>query len=220
MDPSDDNPASIPFPTIRRYPEYLLLLETMAESGEEWVSATELGRELERKAIVVRKDLAHSGIAGSSRNGWRIAELIPAIRSVLGWDNTSDAFLVGVGALGMALLNYQGFERYGMRIVAAFDADPRRIDSPDARGRVFPMEKLPDLAVRMNVSLGIIAVPGDQAQDAADRLVENGIRGLWNFAPAALKVPEGVIVKREDLSLGLAVLSYRLSGLAEPFPSA
>ena len=216
MSTMTDTPAGIPLPTIRRYPEYLLVLESWKETGREWVSATELGRELDRKPIVVRKDLALSGVVGSSRNGWPVGELIPALREALGWNNTSDAFLVGVGVLGRALLNYQGFSRYGMGIVAAFDRNPRFLDGKDPEGRIFPPEKLPDLAARMNVSLGIIAVPREEAQNVADLLVENGIRGIWNFAPVNLKVPDSVVVKREDLSLGLAILSYRINGLEGP----
>lgn len=203
--------AAIPLPAIRRYPEYLIILESRRESGDQWISATDIGRGLNRKPIVVRKDLAYSGVSGSSRNGWPIDELIPALRHALGWDNTSDAFLIGVGSLGTALLTYKGFDRSGMRIVAAFDLSVE--DSPESRKKkLFPMSKLSDLASRMNVVIGIIAVPGPDAQVVADLLVDNGIRGIWNFAPVNLSVPDNVVVKQEDLSLGLAELSYRLSG--------
>lgn len=212
MEQIKPGPIAIPLPTIRRYPEYLMILESLRESKTAWVSATELGRELNHKSIVVRKDLACSGVTGSSRNGWPVEELIPALRKALGWDNTSEAFLVGVGSLGRALLEYQGFSRYGMRITAAFDSNPSVIKENRSDKRILPIEKLPDLAARMNVSLGIIAVPETEAQEVTDLLVENGIRGIWNFAPVNLKVPDNIVIKREDLSLGLAILSYRLIG--------
>ena len=207
---TDQTLSSIPLPTIRRYPEYLSTLEILAQAGESWVSATRLGIELGYTPIAVRKDLAYSGLAGHSRRGFAVQPLIDSLRSALGWDNGSDAFLVGAGSLGKALLGYRGFEHYGLRIAAAFDNDPSLAGQQIGICKVLPVDKLVNLAQRMNVALGIISVPAPEAPAAANLLVEAGIRGIWNFAPVNLKVPHGVVVKREDLSLGLAVLSYRL----------
>ncbi len=207
-----DNSQSIPLPTIRRYPEYLLVLQSWQEKKAEWISATDIGCELGHKPIVVRKDLAYSGAEGLSRRGYRVTDLICLLRRALGWDNQADAFLLGLGSLGQALLSYQGFAGYGLKIVAAFDPDRDARARSGKPGITFAPEKLPDLAYRMKVVLGIIAVPGEHAQAAADLLVESGIRGIWNFAPVNLKVPEDIIVKQEDLSMGLAILSYQLGG--------
>ncbi|MCG8453123.1 MAG: redox-sensing transcriptional repressor Rex [Spirochaetales bacterium] len=207
---NNDAMQPIPLPTIRRFPEYLRFVEDKRLAGEEWISTTEIGAAIGRKSVVVRKDLSYSGVAGHPRRGFRLEELAPALRRSLGWDNATDAFLVGVGSLGQALLGYGGFANYGMRIVAAFDCNDDITGGSMAQSQIFPIQKLPQLAKRMNVKLGIIAVPQDVAQSVANILVDAGIRGIWNFAPVQLDVPSNVVVRREDLSHGLAVLSYQL----------
>ena len=138
-------------------------------------------------------------------------ELIDAIKRYLNWNNVSEAVLVGAGALGSALMGYEGFEEYGLRIIAAFDADPMKIGT-EVRGRsVFDIDRLEELTRRLQVRMGIICVPADQAQDIADRMVAGGIKAIWNFANVSLKVPDDVIVQREVIAGGLAVLSVKMS---------
>jgi redox-sensing transcriptional repressor len=143
--------------------------------------------------------------------GYPVTELLAAIDHFLGWDNTTDAFLVGVGNLGRALLGYRGFAENGLRIQAAFDTDPVKLGTEIHGCRVLPLEKLSNLALRMHIQIGIITVPAEAAQGVADCMVEGGIRAVWNFAPAILKTPEAVFVENEHLSSSLAVLSRRLT---------
>ena len=202
--------SSVPLPSVRRLPLYLTVLEEFEREGKEWISTTDFSEVLFLKPIQVRKDLAHTGIIGKPKKGFKVDELIATIYNFLGWNNLTEAFLVGAGALGSALLGYSGFQQHGLDIVAAFDVSPDIIGRTIHGKEVQSMEKLPDLAKRMQVKLGIITVPSDCAQNAADSLVAAGIRGIWNFSPIKLHVPDQVVVQREDISSGLAVLSVKL----------
>ena len=200
---------SAPLPSVRRLPLYLTVLEEFEREGREWISTTDFSEVLFLKPIQVRKDLAHTGIIGKPKKGFKVDELISTIYKFLGWNNLTEAFLVGAGALGSALLGYSGFQQHGLSIVAAFDISPEVIGKQIHGKEVLSIDTLPDVARRMQVKLGIITVPSDCAQNAADRLVEAGINGIWNFSPIKLHVPDNVVVQREDISSGLAVLSVK-----------
>lgn len=197
-------------PTLKRLPLYLRLLRQMKERGEEYASGAVVAKELGLDPIVVRKDLAITGAVGRPRLGFQMDEIITAIEEFLGWSNTSDAFLVGVGNLGAALLGYQGFEQHGIRIVAAFDSNPKIIGKTVHGKTVLDIAKLPSLAKRMHVQIGVITATASVAQGIADAMIAGGIRGIWNFTPATLVAPPHVILQREDLAASLAVLSHRL----------
>ncbi len=198
-------------PTVRRLPTYLYKLSEMRKAGVEIVATPELARYMNLGEIVIRKDLALTGVSGQPGVGYKVRELIDAIKRYLNWNNVSEAVLVGAGALGSALMGYEGFEEYGLRIIAAFDADPMKIGT-EVRGRsVFDIDRLEELTRRLQVRMGIICVPADQAQDIADRMVAGGIKAIWNFANVSLKVPDDVIVQREVIAGGFAVLSVKMS---------
>ena len=198
-------------PTIRRLPTYLYKLSEMRKAGVEIVATPELARYMNLGEIVIRKDLALTGVSGQPGVGYKVWELIEAIKSYLNWDNVSEAILVGAGSLGSALMGYEGFEEYGLRIIAAFDADPAKIGTEVRERSVFDIDRLEELTRRLQVRMGIICVPADQAQDVADRMVAGGIKAIWNFANVSLKVPDDVIVQREVIAGGLAVLSVKMS---------
>jgi redox-sensing transcriptional repressor len=197
-------------PTIKRLPLYLRLLRKMKTDGEEYASGTVVARELGLDPIVVRKDLAITGAVGRPRLGFPMDEIISAIEDFLGWSNTSDAILVGVGSLGRALLGYTGFEQHGMRIVAAFDSNPDIIGTQVHGRTILDVKQLPEMAKEMHVQIGVLTVTASVAQQVADAMIEGGIRAIWNFTPTTLDVPENVILQREELASSLAVLSHRL----------
>jgi redox-sensing transcriptional repressor len=182
----------------------------MKEAGDEYASGAVVARELDLDPIVVRKDLAITGAVGRPRLGFQIDEIISSIEEFLGWSNTTDAFLVGVGNLGAALLGYQGFEQHGMHIVAAFDSNPEIIGTTVHGRTVLDVKAMPELAKRMHVQIGVLTVTASVAQRVADAMIAGGIRGIWNFTPATLTVPRCVILQREELASSLAVLSHRL----------
>jgi redox-sensing transcriptional repressor len=202
--------------TIRRLPEYLRLLKVVDACGRQFISTTHIADELKYQPDQIRKDFSVTGIIGRPRAGYYVPALVKAIEEYLRWDNCTEAFLAGAGSLGGALLGYKGFGEHGLDIVTAFDTDEAKIGQVMHGYQVMPLSKLPDLAKRMHVHMGIIAVPEDSAQQVADVMVASGIVGIWNFAPATLVVPEGVIVQNEDLASGLAVLSVRLGRMLNP----
>jgi len=208
MSPTERKTAGVP--TIKRLPLYLRLLRKMKADGEEYASGTVVARELGLDPIVVRKDLAITGAVGRPRLGFPMDEIIAAIEDFLGWSNTSDAILVGVGNLGRALLGYTGFEQHGIRIIAAFDSDPEIIGTQVHGKQVIDVKKLPEMAKEMHVQIGVLTVTASVAQQVADAMIEGGIRAIWNFTPTTLAVPDHVILQREELASSLAVLSHRL----------
>lgn len=201
---------SIPIPTVKRFPSYLRILHQERDSGRKYISATKLAEELSLKPIQVRKDIACTGIEGKPKIGFDIDELIHYIVHVLGWDNTTDALIVGAGNLGAAIARYDGFEAYGLKIVAVFDKDPRKIGSMIGPFTILPIDRINSFIAERRISIAVITVPANQAQAVCDLLVKCGIRGIWNFAPKDLKVPDNVVLQRTDLATSFAVLSVKL----------
>ena len=202
--------ARIPLPSIRRFPSYLRILMQSREMGIKNISATQLASELGLTSIQVRKDLASSGIEGKPKIGFSVEELIVAITHSLGWDNSTEALIVRAGNLGSAIAAYNGFSAYGLKIVAVFDKDPRKIGTRIGGLEVLPVDTINQYIKSNRVTIAVIAVPANQAQATADMLVKCGIRGIWNFAPKNLKVPEDVVMQRTDLAASFAVLSVML----------
>ena len=151
------------------------------------------------------------GVGRAPRVGFAREEARGAIESMVGWNNANEAVLVGAGNFGTALAGYEGFARHGLKILAAFDADPDRVGRLVHGVRVYPVEKLFDLIERLKVRIAVLTAPAEAAQDLADQLVLAGVRGLWNFTPARLEVPDGVVLENVDLSASLAVLSSRVA---------
>lgn len=198
--------------TIGRLPAYHRYLQEKLAAGEKTVSSTAIAEDLHLNAVQVRKDLsAIAREAGKPKLGFAVADLIADIDRFLGYDNLNDAVLVGVGGLGKALAGYVGFKNYGLNIVAAFDADPARVGMTVGGIKVFPADELARLVRRLNVLIGIVAVPREAAQGVADELIKGGVRAIWNFAPVHLNVPENIAVKNEDMAASLAILSKRLA---------
>lgn len=197
--------------TLKRLPLYLHLLETLMDQGLQHVSCTQIAEKFDFDPTQVRKDLEATGEVGTARIGFRTASLVVRIKEFLGWNNAHDAFLVGAGNMGKALLGYRDFEKYGLNIVAAFDRDLRKVGNPSFGREVLPLEKLPNLARRMHIHIGIVTVPAEYAQEVVDLMVGAGIKAIWNFAPAPLKIPEGVILENARLTQSLAVLTNKLT---------
>ena len=202
---------SIPQPSLRRLPQYHHFLMALNARGISQISCSVIGGALGYVPVQVRKDLQYTGIIGKPKTGYSVSELIQAIETFLGWNNVNEAFLVGAGNLGTALLGHERFSKFGMRIVAAFDTDPDKIGQWIRERLVLPLDRLADLAPRMSIHLGIITTPAEVAQTVADEMVKGGIQAIWNFAPVQLKVPEHIIVHNEDLYNSLASLSWKLA---------
>jgi redox-sensing transcriptional repressor len=184
--------------------------------GREYISGTLIARELNLEPIQVRKDLAITGIIGKPKKGYPIHSLIDAIERFLGWASMRDVILVGAGNLGSALMGNQEFRFHGLHIVAAFDNNPQKTGTSIHGVRVFSLDDLETEIRKSGVKVAILTVPSTAAQDAADVLVTAGIRGIWNFTAIKLKVPDSVVVEKEDLSSGYAMLCVAMHSRREP----
>jgi redox-sensing transcriptional repressor len=210
---------SAPLPSVRRLPAYLRLLHELQARGRDVVSCTHIADQLGLVSVQVRKDLAITGIVGKPKIGYHVPELIAAVEEFLGWNNTRDAFLVGAGCLGAALLGYEGFGEFNLNVLAGFDVDPAKIGTQIHGKDVFAMEKLRNLVKRMHVLIGILTVPAAAAQEAADAMFLAGMRAIWNYTPVKLRVPEHVVVEDVKLGASLAVLSSRLAESLRKHPA-
>ena len=202
---------SVSTQTLQRLPLYLNYLRSLPKGKSENISATALADALRLGDVQVRKDLALVSSGGRPKVGYVTRELTSDIETFLGYHDVETAVLVGAWDLGHSLLSYDGFSGYGLEIAAAFDRDPALVGTTIAGKRVLSMEKLVDLCCRMQIHMGIIAVPGGEAQAVCDTLVSSGVLAIWNFAPVRLDVPEDVLVRNEDLAGSLAVLAKRLA---------
>ena len=194
---------------LKRLPGYLAYLKNIPESASPYISATALAAALGMGEVQVRKDLAMVSEGGRPKIGYMRERLIEDISQFLGYDNTTDAILVGAGKLGQALLGYNGFDEYGLNIRAAFDAAPA-VDATEDGKPIYHIDKLESFCRTNKVLMGIITVPAKHAQQVCDKMIEVGIKAIWNFAPVHLDVPAGILVQNQNMATSLAVLSVHL----------
>jgi redox-sensing transcriptional repressor len=193
-------------PSVRRLPSYLHVIKQVEREGSEYISGTVIAGELNLEPIQVRKDLAITGIIGKPKKGYPAKALITAIEHFLGWDEVQDAVLVGVGNLGSALMGYPELRSHGLRMVAAFDMNTEKIGSSVHGVPVYSVDSMDSTIRSLAAQLALLTVPNTEAQRSADILVGAGITAIWNFTKVKLKVPDGVIVEKEDISSGYAIL--------------
>ena len=194
---------------LKRLPVYLAYLKSLPQDATAHISATALANALGMGEVQVRKDLALVSNGGRPKVGYLRERLMEDIEQFLGYDNNTDAVLVGAGKLGQALCDYSGFDTYGLHILAAFDVSPSA-ESTGSGKPILPIERLESFCRTNKVRMGIITVPTDQAQQVCQNLIDCGIRAIWNFAPTHLDVPENILVQNENMATSLAVLSMHL----------
>lgn len=202
----------IPKATIERLPLYYRCLEKIsAYEEDEVVSSRELGERLGIPPTQVRKDLSYYGEFGRRGVGYHVEDLKKSLAKILGINKTWPAVLVGAGNLGRALVNYEGFQKMGLQITDVIDSDLDKIGNKVGDITVRSSKDLKEIVKTRQIKIGIIAVPASAAQDVTDLLIAAGIKSIWNFAPTRLVVPEGIIVRNEDLSVGITSLIYHLT---------
>ena len=201
----------IPRPTVKRLSLYLRELEARADAEQQTLSSKQLGAALGLTDAQVRKDLAYFGQFGHPGVGYRVGELTARLRQILRADRTWNAVVVGAGNIGRALMAHQRFRRKGFDVVAVFDNDPRVIGQDVGGRRVRPLEDLAQIVADCDVKIGIVTVPADAAQHAADALIEAGVLGILNFAPVRLDVHDAVSVTSVDFSVALEQLAFQVS---------
>lgn len=206
----------LPEPTLRRLPWYLAYLASLRQENVESVSSRRLAKDLDVDASQIAKDLSFLDIKGKTRIGYDVTELEDTLQSFLGFGRSHNAIMVGVGSLGAALMRDSGLQRYGLDIVAGIDTDPSVAGTDIGSIPVFPPDNLAALVDEMDIIIGIIAVPVEEAQGVADSLVAAGIKALWNFTPRKIRVPQGVVVTNTSIYSHLAVMYNRLGSVNRP----
>ena len=199
---------------LQRLPIYMTYLRSLpAERAN--ISATAIATALSLGEVQVRKDLAAVCGDGKPKIGYPVRELVRCLERFLGYDDLSDAVVVGTGRLGRALLSYTGFEQYGLRLVAGFDIDDTLAGTTGKGKPIFPLSRFEALCARLHTQIGILCVPADCAQDVCDLMVRCGFRAILNFAPVHLLVPDSVELQNENIAADLASLACRLRNKTE-----
>lgn len=201
-------PDDIPDIVISRLPVYLRALTRMQAESQEITSSKELGDRLGISSAQIRKDLSHFGEFGKQGTGYQIKFLVDQLRRILKVEREWDVALVGAGAIGHALAHYDGFYDRGFRIMLIFDSDPTKIGTHINGFEICDVARLGELIQQHSITLAMVAVPADAAQAVTDELVKAGVRGILNYAPINLTVPENVHVQYIDPVVHLQRITY------------
>ena len=203
----------VPEPTLRRLPWYLAFVKLMKGKGETFISSTQIAKEINVDPSQVAKDLSFVNISGKTRVGYDINALVDVLEDFLGFTSQHKAFLFGVGSLGASLLHDTGLSQYGLEIVAGFDVR-EHLDGSMINGiPVFHMDDFPAKQKEYGATIGVITVPVEKAQEVTDRIIEGGIKALWNFTPFRIRVPEHIVVQNTSMYAHLAVMFNRLNSM-------
>jgi len=202
--------VKVPEPTIERLSTYLQCVRTMRGDGVLTASSSEIAGRTGINAAQFRKDLSYFGEFGTPGLGYDVTELEAHLSRIMGLDSQHEMLLAGAGNLGSALAHYMGFDQRGFRIVAVFDADAEKIGKTLAGCTIHRTEDIAEVNAVVKALIGVITVPGAAAQEVADRLVASGVLAILNFAPVALSVRPGIMLRNVDLTSQLEVLSYYL----------
>lgn len=207
----NNNRDIIPEPALRRLPWYLAYVSLQRERGVEYVSSTQISRELKVDASQIAKDLSFLDIKGKTRIGYEVKLLEHKLEEFLGFRRQHRAVIVGAGSLGGALMQDSGLNRYGMEIVAGFDVDPALVGKEKHGLPVYHVDDLVEMVEELHAGIGIVTVPVEHAQETADLLIEAGVKAIWNFTPYRICVPEGVVISNTSIYAHLAVMYNRMA---------
>jgi redox-sensing transcriptional repressor len=197
----------IPGPTISRLPIYFRCLTEMKNNNISVVSSDELATMAGVKASQFRKDMSYFGEFGIQGLGYPVVHLMERITTIMQLDKVHKVALAGIGNLGLALAKYNGFSKWNFQIHYLYDSDPGIIGTVINDIVVDDIDKIPE---KLDVSIGILTVPREFAQEAADKLINSGVKLLLNFTATFLNVPSDVVVRNVDLTHELAILTYHL----------
>lgn len=203
--------VNIPEPAIRRLPWYLSYVKMLRSQGETMVSSTQIARKIDVSASQIAKDLSYVDIQGKTRVGYDIDDLIHVLETFLGFTRTHKAVVFGVGSLGAALLSDSGLEQYGLKIIAGFDVKDSVVNKKIHSIPVYHSDEFVERNRTIKAEIGILTVPPGIAQEVSDYMIRGGIKGIWNFTPFRIRVPEGAVLQNTSLYAHLAVMFNRLS---------
>jgi redox-sensing transcriptional repressor len=205
---------NIPEPALRRLPWYLAYVKLLKKQGESYVSSTQIAKKINVSPTQIAKDLSYVNISGKTRVGYEIDQLIDVLEEFLGFRFVHKAVLFGVGSLGAALLADSGLEQYGLKILAGFDIRDEIVNTKINNIPIYHTDEFIEKNQKtIKAEIGVLTVPADIAQQTADYLIEGGIRGIWNFTPFRIRVPEDIVLQNTSIYAHLAVMFNRLKQL-------
>jgi redox-sensing transcriptional repressor len=197
---------------LERYPFYLKYFKELQAEGVETISSPKIAKVLGYSEEQIRKDLqAVSNIPGRPKKGRNVDKLVDTLETFLGYKGETNAVIIGCGHLGLALLHYPNFDDMGLSIVAGFDVEPSLIGKKVDSKEIYDLKEIGDIFPRVGGEIAIVAVPASAAQSAIDAAVKAGAKGIWNFAPTHVTVPNHVVIENFNFSSSLAVLMHRLN---------
>lgn len=206
----------LPEPTLRRLPWYLAYVRLLHSQNVEYVSSTQISKEIKVDASQIAKDLSFLNIKGKTRIGYEVSMLVHELADFLGFKEGHNAFMVGVGSLGGALIQDSGLSQYGLNIVAGFDIKEDIIGTSICNVPIYSIDDMEAYRKQTNTEIGILAVPVEHAQEAADMMIASGLRAIWNFTPFRIKAPENIVIQNTSIYAHLALIYNRMqeSGIA------
>lgn len=202
--------ALLPEPTLRRLPWYLAYVKLLDAKHIEYISSTQISKKLNVDASQIAKDLSFLNIKGKTRIGYEVRTLVKVLTDFLGFKHRHNAFIVGAGSLGGALMQDVGLAQYGLNIVAGFDVKDEIVGSSIAGIPIYHIDTLAERVREQGVTIAILAVPVENAQEVTDHLVAAGVKAIWNFTPYRIKVPASVVIQNTSIYAHLAVMYNRL----------
>lgn len=205
----------VPEPTLRRLPWYLAYAKLVLKQGESYLSSTQIARNISVDASMVAKDLSYVKISGKTRVGYDVRELVAVLEGFLGFTNSHQAYLFGVGSLGGALMHDNGLEQFGLEIMAGFDVKYELSGTSINHIPIHHIDRFAELQQQTGVNIGILTVPVDKAQEVSEVMVAGGIKAIWNFTPYRIVVPENIVVQNTSIYAHLAVMFNRLNALKD-----
>ena len=200
----------LPEPTISRLPWYLSYLNLQRSHNVEYVSSTQIAKDINVDASQIAKDLSFLNIKGKTRIGYEVDTLVKELVDFLGFQRKHNAFMIGVGSLGKALIQDSGLMQFGLNIVAGFDVNPALIGTSIGDVPIFSMDELDERQEEFGTEIGILAVPAEHAQDATDTMIACGIQAIWNFTPSRIKASNDIVIQNTSIYAHLAVRYNRL----------
>lgn len=209
------NLFKVPEPTLRRLPWYLAYAQLVLKEGESFLSSTQIAKNIAVDASMVAKDLSYVQISGRTRVGYDVKELVDVLENFLGFTNSHNAFLFGVGSLGGALMHDNGLNQFGLEIVAGFDVKYELSGTSINRIPIHHIDRFVELQKQTGVNIGILTVPVDKAQAVSEIMIAGGIQAIWNFTPYRIRVPEKIVVQNTSIYAHLAVMFNRLNAIKE-----
>ena len=210
MTKSNENRAILPEPTIRRLPWYLSYVRMLKNLHVEYVSSTQISKELNVQSSQIAKDLSFLNVKGKTRIGYEVASLVAALEDFLGFNRHHDAVVIGTGSLGTALMQDHGLEHDGLNIVAGFDVRPEVIGQRLCGLPVYDIKDLSRWQLEHHISIAILTVPVDHAQETADLAIASGMTAIWNFTPYRIKAPQDVVIANTSIYAHLAIIYNRM----------